>query len=496
MRRLFLSCFFSVVFFQGLKSQTLVLPGDHPDPSVVKIGDEYWASATTSNWFPAFPLMRSKDLVHWKQQGYVLNRLPEWADYYFWAPEISYDRGKVYVYYAAHKKNGNLCVGVASADRPEGPYTDHGPLVCQEDGSIDAFPMRDENGKLYLIWKEDANSIGKPTPIWAQEMNEARTTLTGTKKELFRNELPWEGNLVEGVSMMRHADYFYAFYAGAGCCGLNCNYGVGIARSKSLLGPWEKYQKNPVLQNMDRWSCPGHGTPIEKDGRYYFLFHAYDRKTNVFTGRQGLLMEFNFTPDGWVVFLPSQEKQPQGDRSASGELKNQSLSDQWWQWSVFQDPHLQITKLALTLEADNRSPGVFIGQRTLGENYTAEVEVKTKITTAGAGLGAIGDEKNLVMALYEAGQLSLVSIKDGKETKLLQRNTVSRKKIFLRMQVRNSKEIYFFYSADGKRYTKLNETAIDGSFLPPWDRGVRAGLVSRGDRGRKAVFGRFGLSYQ
>ena len=66
-------------------AQQLVLPGDNPDPSVVKIGKYYWASATTSNWLPAFPLYRSKDLKHWKQKGYVFNQLPAWADYYFWA---------------------------------------------------------------------------------------------------------------------------------------------------------------------------------------------------------------------------------------------------------------------------------------------------------------------------------------------------------------------------------------------------------------------------
>src|SRR5437764_10658870 len=158
--RIKLSCIF---FFTGLlvatAQQRLVLPGDHPDPSVIKIGDTYWASATTSNWMPAFPLLTSKDLVNWKTVGHVFYTLPSWADYYFWAPELSYDKGKVYVYYAAHKKNGNLCVAVARADRPEGPYTDLGPLMCQEDGSIDAFPMRDKDGKLYLIWKEDANSI-------------------------------------------------------------------------------------------------------------------------------------------------------------------------------------------------------------------------------------------------------------------------------------------------------------------------------------------------
>src|SRR5437763_1441897 len=84
-------------------AQQLVLRGDYPDPSVIKIGDSYWASATTSNWAPAYPILKSKDLVHWTTVSHVFMQLPEWADYYFWAPELSYEKGKVYVYYAAHK---------------------------------------------------------------------------------------------------------------------------------------------------------------------------------------------------------------------------------------------------------------------------------------------------------------------------------------------------------------------------------------------------------
>src|SRR4028118_1868980 len=114
----------SIALCSRLNAQQLVLPGDYPDPSVVKIGDTYWASATTSNWFPAYPLLKSKDLVNWSTNGYVFNKIPAWADYYFWAPEITYENGKVYIYYAAHKKGGNLCLSVASADKPEGPYTD------------------------------------------------------------------------------------------------------------------------------------------------------------------------------------------------------------------------------------------------------------------------------------------------------------------------------------------------------------------------------------
>ncbi|HYC85941.1 MAG TPA: glycoside hydrolase family 43 protein, partial [Chryseosolibacter sp.] len=256
------SCIILLAFSCQAMAQTLVMPGDFPDPSVTKIGDTYWASATTSNWAPAFPLLASKDLVHWQLRGHAFPQLPSWADYYFWAPEISYENGRVFLYYAAHKRDGNLCVGIASADTPEGPYRDHGPIICQEVGSIDAFPMRDDKGKLYLIWKEDGNSVNKPTPIWAAEMNEDRTQLIGEKTELFRNTAAWEGNLVEGVSMIRHNGYYYAFYAGAGCCGRGCSYGLGVARAANLLGPWEKYRGNPLLATTDTWKCPGHGTPV------------------------------------------------------------------------------------------------------------------------------------------------------------------------------------------------------------------------------------------
>jgi xylan 1,4-beta-xylosidase len=486
------TCFYASTLF----AQMLVLPGDHPDPSVVKIGDTYWASSTTSNWAPAFPLMYSKDLVHWKQKGYVFNDLPAWADYYFWAPEISYENGKVYVYYAAHKKGGNLCIGVASADKPEGPYKDHGPLVCQEVGSIDPFPMRDENGKLYLIWKEDANSVGKPTPIWAMEMNEDRTALVGEKKELFRNDAAWEGNLVEGVSIIRHGDYFYAFYAGAGCCGLHCNYSVGIARSKKLLGPWEKFWVNPVIKHSDqlKWTCPGHGTPVEMDGRFYFLYHAYDNKTNVFTGRQGLLTEFSFTPDGWIRFNGTIGAEPVIENPVDEFSSGRKLSDEW-QWSVFKRPDYDIRWGKLKLFGRDDASGSYVARKIMKGDYTATAYVKAKKSSAVPGIAAIGDEKNMVTAAYNKASVIAIVLKEGKEETVVSKNIGAHKKIWLRLRSENGKDLFLSYSINGKDFITLNEKPIDGSFLPPWDRAVRVGIVSKGGNDEKAVYDSFEIVY-
>lgn len=493
MKQCYLFFFVSVLACFSAGGQRLVMPGDHADPSVVRIGNTFWASATTSNWLPAFPLYQSKDLVSWKAVGHMFDRVPSWADYYFWAPEISYDNGTVWVYYAAHKKGGNLCVGVARADKPEGPYTDLGPLVCQEVGSIDAFPMRDENGKLHLVWKEDGNSVNKPTPFWIQELKEDRTALLGEKKELFRNDKPWEGALVEGLSMLRRGDWFYAFYAAAGCCGEGCTYQSGVARARSLLGPWEKFGGNPVLANEGEWKCPGHGTPVEMDGRFYFLYHAYSKTGGVYTGRQGLLREFRFTPDGWIEFLAEPQAQaplPPQEREDGFKSRKNGLP---WEWSVFQKPVYEIKDGSLRLNALPQPAGAFLAQKTTTLNYNAQAHVVRRAAGAASGLALIGDEKASIGVYLRGNNVRVVQVKDGKETVLSTHNIGTGKKGILQMRVRNGKDVSFFYGQKESKLAPLHKKPIDGSYLPPWDRAPRVGLVAKGAPGEKAIFDAFEL---
>lgn len=472
--------------------QTLVLPGDFPDPSIAKIGDSYWATATTSNWAPAFPLLESKDLVHWELKGHVFKDLPAWSDYYFWAPEISYEKNKVYVYYAAHKRDGNLCVAVASADSPEGPYKDHGTLMCEKAGSIDAFPFRDNSGKLFLVWKEDGNSVKQPTPIWAMEMNEQRTQLIGEKFELFRNDAPWEANLVEGVSMIRHGGYIYAFYAGAGCCGRECSYAMGVARAKDLRGPWEKFEKNPLFNATDEWKCPGHGTPIEKDGRYYLLYHAYHAKGGVYAGRQGLLKEFKFTDDGWII-LVNDTAQPVKPKPFSDNFSNPSLTLDW-QWSVFQPAEYKLANGVIELKAQPQEAGSFIAQKTFTENYSAEVTLVRNGSNAVGGLAIIGDDKNLISLMVEKDKIYIMKLQNDKKEILNELKISNSESLTLRVNVKNGDQIVFMYSDAKGNLQLVNTQPINGAYLPPWDRAVRVGLNARGANDQKVIFDNFNLS--
>lgn len=483
-----------LAFVQTGYAQKLVMPGDHPDPSVVKIGDTYWASATSSNWMPIFPLLRSNNLTNWTPVGHIFKEPPSWADYYFWAPELTYENGKVYVYYTAHKKGGNLCVAVASADKPEGPYRDHGPLICQEVGSIDAFPMRDKAAKLHMVWKEDGNSVGKPTPIWIQEMNEERTALLGEKRELFRNDAPWEANLVEGVSMMRHGDYFYAFYAAAGCCGPGCTYASGVARAKDLMGPWEKYSGNPILTHTEQWRCPGHGTPVERDGRFYFLYHGYNTPSTVFTGREGLLQEFRFTTDGWVEFVKDEATVARNVEDREDRFRKAALPH-YWEWNVFQQPSFAISGGELHLNALPGGPGHFTGQKTLSGNYTASVLVRPRKGGAAAGLAVLGDERNTLTLYHTNDSVKLVSLSNGRDSVWNALAVRGGKKLHLRVQCTGGNQFVFGYSTNGRTFTPLTSKPVSGSHLPPWDRALRIGVTALGPEGTKAVFDNFKVDF-
>ena len=130
-----------------------VIHGDVADPTIIRINQTYYAAGTSSEWAPFYPLFQSSDLVNWNQIGHLFQQQPEWTLSSFWAPELFYHNNKVYVYYTARRKSDNISyIGVATADSPSGPYTDHGVIVEYGTEAIDAFILED-NGELYISWK-------------------------------------------------------------------------------------------------------------------------------------------------------------------------------------------------------------------------------------------------------------------------------------------------------------------------------------------------------
>jgi len=479
----------------------VVLPGDFPDPTITKIGDTYWASATSAEWGAVFPIFSSKNLLDWELVSHVFpEKLPDWVGSNFWAPEFHYENGRTYMYYTARsKKGGMLCVAVASADHPAGPYRDHGPLVGQEAGSIDGFAMPDENGDLYLIWKEDGNSCHQETPIWAQRLNAERTALIGEATELFTNDVRWEGPLVEGSALVRHNGWYYMFYAGNSCCGKGCNYATGVARSRNLLGPWEKHEQNPILDRNDVWKCPGHGTVTEMDGRWFLLHHAYASESHEFVGRQGLLSEFTWNEQEWPEFVNRSPQAPalvdMGRFNITEEFEGDALGLAW-QWPITASKPATIVRDGqLHLAANNSRLGTIVARRTHAATYKAAttLDFANLPVDTFAGLAAVGDPYNALALMAGNGQVQIWHLRSGKQQVLAQSFIEPCDTLTLRLEVWGGQRYRFAYSTDGATWQPLptENFTLNGTYLPPWDRGVRVALIAQGNEEAAVTFNNF-----
>lgn len=490
--------------------------GDFPDPSVIRVGQDYWAAATSSEWAPEFPILHSRDLINWEIVGAVFEHRPDWSTGSYWAPEISQHNGRFFIYYAARQKSGSLCVAVATARAPQGPYTDHGPLVCQPVGSIDAFPVTDERGQRYLLWKEDGNSVSKPTPIWAQKLSINGTRLIGERREILRNDQPWEkhaslpyGDLIEGPSIIRRGGWFYMFYSGNFCCARECNYMMGVARSRKLLGSWEKSKTNPILAGNDNWKCPGHGTVVtDARGRDWLMYHAMHPKDFVYVGRQALLDEVKWGADGWPTI---NEGHGPSARAAS-PLNNRELNAEYkffddfttpgirpgWQWPQANAPVISIDTarqgwlvLAPTKEQAANVTGAVVARTTTVGDYVATTIVETSRLKGGAmaGLSAYGEMENALGLSVGDGKVVLWRREKNEQRTLETIDAPNGAALHLRMRARDGHRYRFAISADGRNWKDVGDE-VDGTYLPPWDRGVRVALVAGGASG---AIGRFGF---
>ena len=253
-----------------------VFDQDFPDPFVLRVGKRYYAYATNGNG-KEVQTLTSPDLVHWTPGPDALPKVGWWAyPGKTWAPEVVALRNGTYVlYYTAN--GGGQCIGRAVASRPRGPFVDRWrkPLVCQRDegGSIDPSPFRDDDGKLYLVWKNDGNAIGHTTYIWAQRLAAGGTELVGRPEQIARNDAGWEGSVVEGPQLWREDGRLYLFYSGSTF--ESDSYAVGYATCATPLGPCEDASENPILKSACRASGPGHHTLIRADGETWILYHAW-----------------------------------------------------------------------------------------------------------------------------------------------------------------------------------------------------------------------------
>jgi xylan 1,4-beta-xylosidase len=486
-----------------------VIAGDFADPSIIRVGDTYYAAGTSSEWAPHYPLYTSKDLVNWEHVGHVFEKKPEWASGSFWAPELFHHKGTFYVYYTARRKSDNVSViGVATTEDPRKGFTDRG-IICEWGSeAIDGFVFQDNDGKLYFSWKAYGLEKDRPVTLLASEMTDDALKLKGEAFEL----LQADGKPIsaEGQVMTRRGDWYYLFYSSKGCCGRGCDYQVEVARARNLKGPWEPSPVNPILAGGTGWICPGHGTLVDlPDKRSFFLYHAYNEKENVYTGRQGLLGEVVWQENGWPVFaggptpsateaspLRKEQAATRGDFLDGFDVPGLAPS---WQWDLLHPPGIRISRGVLHLGVSDASAagpaGTFLGVRVRQGDYTLTATID-RSGPAREGIAIYGEAKSAVALRIEDEALVLWKVEKGEAKQLATAALPAGDRLHLRMTVRDGHLFRFTSSTDAKEWQAIGEQEIDGAFIPPWDRAPRAGLIVAGKPGDTGNFDSVELRYE
>jgi len=291
-----------------------VVKGFFPDPSVIRVGEDYYMVNSTFQYFPAIVISHSRDLVHWEIIGHAITK-NEYLDltgiedsHGIWAPDISYYNGTYYIFAPLRLNNpkngekGPLRVQlVMKSDRPEGPYSK--PVIIPID-AIDPSHFIDDDGTHYMVVPPGVNII---------KLNDDCTEVIGEPVAVW----PGTGRRApEGPHIFKKDGFYYAMLAEGGTGYGHC---VTAARSKNLYGPYEPCPYNPVLTQTDpeaKLQRAGHGKLVQTQyGDWWILYLCGRPNEGRFCtlGRETALDPVQWTEDGWFIVNnlkgPSEEQE-------------------------------------------------------------------------------------------------------------------------------------------------------------------------------------------
>jgi len=273
-----------------------VIAGYHPDPSVCRVGDDFYLVNSSFQYFPGVPVYHSKDLVNWQLVGNVLDRdsqLPlkgasSWLGIY--APTIRYHEGKFYMITTNVGNGGNFLV---TATDPRGPWSE--PVWLKQQGIDPSLYW--ENGRCYMVSNPDDG-------IWLCEIDEK------TGEQLSSSQLIWRGTggrYPEGPHLYKKDGYYYLLISEGGT---ELAHKLTIARSRNIAGPYESNPANPILTNCcqkgqtKQIQGTGHGDLVEAaDGSWWMVLLAYRNFGGSYhhLGRETYLAPVEWPKGEWPV---------------------------------------------------------------------------------------------------------------------------------------------------------------------------------------------------
>lgn len=408
-----------------------VVPGGFPDPSICRVGDDYYTVHSSFEYFPGVPIFHSKDLVHWEQIGYCLTRESQLplknvkSSGGIYAPTIRYHEGTFYMVTTNVGGGGNFYV---TAEDPSSPWSEP---VWLDNRGIDPSLLFDDDGKVYYTRHEG----GSDGYIAQRFLNIEEGKLEGKLKEI------WQGTggiWPEGPHLYKINGKYYLMISEGGT-----SYGhmITIARSDSPWGPFEPNPENPILTHKDkedhRFRALGHGDLVRTPDGWWIVFLGMRPVEGRYShlGREMFLAPVGWDENGWPVVnnnkpIEKEMKAPQLPRytfKKPPERDNFDDDTLALCWNYLRNPYkenyslterpgyLRLWGSKFTME-DWDSP-TFLGRRQTAMECeaAAKLDFYPKKEGEEAGFVIRGNEKNRA----EIG----ITLKDGKRCVFF-RNTV------------------------------------------------------------------------
>ncbi|MEI7423269.1 MAG: glycoside hydrolase 43 family protein [Prolixibacteraceae bacterium] len=477
-----------------------VLYADYSDPDVIRVGDDFYLTASSFNCIPGLPVLHSKDLVNWELIGHALLKQPPYEVFSkvqhgggVWAPCIRYHKNEFYIYYP----DPDYGIYMVKATNPAGPWSE--PVMVQSGkGLIDPSPLWDDDGKAYLVYALAGSRAGVKSVLLVSKMSPDGTKLLGNSVMLLDGHQ--NQPTVEGPKFYKRNGYYYIF-APAG--GVPTGWQMAM-RSRKVFGPYEV--KIVMAQGKTDINGPHQGGWVDtKTGESWFM-NFQDLKA------YGRVVHLN--PMKWVKDWPVIGVDEDGDGTgepvrtfkkpnvggifpvmtpAESDEFNGSEPGLQWQWHAnyqttwgYSSGNLGFFRLNCIPRPADAVNFWNISNLMLQKFPAPEFKATVKLTFDArfdgeeVGLIMMGIDYGRIALKREAGKLQILTAtckKSDKETKeeLSEPVAVSTSTIWLSVSVRQGGECNFSYSTDGSQFNPLgaNFKACEGRWI-----GSKVGLFA------------------
>ncbi len=425
--------------------QNPLFAGDYPDPTILRVGKDFYLTHTSYSYAPGLVIWHSRDLVNWLPISQVLNE----THGEIWAPDLVEHTGRYFIYFPM----GGIFV--VHAEHPRGPWS--APIDLKID-DIDPGHVVGPDGKRYLY-----TAGGHVVELAADGLS-----TIGERKKVyagwdFPKEWKTEGFWLESPKLTRRGEYYYLICAEGGTAGPPTSHMAVVARSKSPLGPWENSPLNPLIHTYsadEDWWSVGHGTLVSTpDDRWYFVYHGY-RKGFQTLGRNTLMEPIEWTGDGWPrAPLGARRSQPMPAPMGraqhpmielSDDFKAPTLKATWQAWKETDMSRFQVGTGALIVRAKGNSYAESSPLTLRARDESYEVQVVASIEDQSrAALGLEYNPKVAVFVELENGQLNVYGPKEKLASRAWPAATA-----WLKM-VNRKNRVEFLASGDGQKWQSL-----------------------------------------